>query len=102
MIIYLAGKMTGTPDMGRAQFNEAEKVLTEDGHVVLNPARLPLGLKNDDYMPIGLTMINACEMVVLLPGWEDSPGAMLEYKYAFYQHKHIIQYEDVPKGGGKK
>lgn len=93
MILYLAGKMTGIPDMGRRQFNEMEEWLTGKGHIVLNPARLPLGLDNEHYMQIGLKMLDAAEAIFLLSGWETSKGARLEKEYALYQGKKVM-YEE--------
>lgn len=93
MILYLAGKMTGTADMGRTQFNEMEHRLTAQGHIVINPARLPIGLKGDEYMQIGLKMLDAAEAIFLLSGWETSKGARLEREYALYQGKKVM-YEE--------
>lgn len=90
MIIYLAGKMTGLPDWGREKFNEAERILTERGHIVLNPACLPIGLRPESYMQIGLAMLQAADAVYMLKGWEDSKGANLEADYALYQGKTVI------------
>ena len=90
MILYLAGKMTGTADMGRRQFNEAEEWLANKGHIVLNPARLPLGLTEDSYMGIGLRMLDAAEAIYLLQGWETSKGAKIEKAYAEYQGKKVL------------
>lgn len=83
--IYIAGKMTGLPDKGRNLFAMADQIMSDFGWNVLNPAKLPDGLPTDKYMPICMAMINAADMLFLLPGWETSPGAQLEAKYATYQ-----------------
>ena len=91
MIVYIAGKMTGLPDLGRPKFQAAAKKLREDGFVVLNPAELPDGMPGDSYMPICLAMVGVADAVFLLNGWRDSPGATLERNYAQYQGKLIIE-----------
>ena len=83
--VYIAGKMTGLPDKGRSMFMLAEQVMSSFGWNVLNPARLPDGLPGNKYMPICMAMINAADMLMLLPGSEKSPGAQLEAQYAAYQ-----------------
>lgn len=90
MIIYLAGKMSGLPDYGRAQFKKAEEALSSMGNIVLNPACLPIGLKEHSYMPIGLAMLNEADAIFLIKGWEKSKGAKLEKKFAEYQGKAIL------------
>ena len=49
--IYIAGKITGDKRY-KAKFAAAEKNLQAAGHVVLNPATLPAGLEQADYMRI--------------------------------------------------
>ena len=90
MIVYLAGKMYGLPDRGKKQFDEAEERLKRMGHTVLNPAVLPLGLSDEQAMPICLAMINASDAIYLLNGFNDSPGARLESEYAGYMRKKIV------------
>ncbi|HEO9918795.1 TPA: DUF4406 domain-containing protein [Enterobacter asburiae] len=52
MKIYIAGPMSGLPDFNRAAFNHAHVFLGANGHVVLNPALLPDGLTQAEYMDI--------------------------------------------------
>lgn len=99
--VYIAGKMNGLPDKGVAAFAAAEKALKDCGLVVLNPAVLPNGLPGNSYMPICLGMVDAADALVLLPGWEDSPGARLEKAYAEYQHKPVYDLHVFTKGGDK-
>ena len=83
MILYLAGPISKDPDY-KSKFDAAESYLaTWKGHVVLNPASLPEGLKHySDYMDIGLQMLKAADGIVMLRGWKDSPGARIELRAA--------------------
>ena len=94
MIVYIGGKMTGLPDLGRSRFARAEERLQEAGHIVINPAVLPDGLAPDAYMPICLAMLDAADAIFLLDNWRESPGAQLELGYARYQGKRILCEED--------
>lgn len=93
MVVYIAGKMTGLPDLGREKFNAVEKMLTEMGHVVLNPARLPDSMPSERYMPICLAMVAQADALYVLDNWKDSKGASLEAAYAAYQGKQIMGLE---------
>ena len=96
--VYLAGKMAGLHDLGRSSFLEAEEVVHKKGFVVLNPAALPEGLPHERYMPMCMSMINAADAVVLLEGWEDSPGAQVEKAYAEYQKKPVFKIQELTEG----
>lgn len=85
-VIYIAGKIAGNPDYQR-EFNKAENQLQVAGYTVLNPAHLPKGLSNAQYMRICLAMIDDADAVLLLPTWYSSPGARLEADYCLYTDK---------------
>ncbi|WP_159872284.1 MULTISPECIES: DUF4406 domain-containing protein [unclassified Raoultella] len=82
MKIYIAGPMTGFPEFNRPSFHEAAAVLKSDGHVVLNPATLPDGLSQFEYMDICLAMLRCAHAIYLLHGWELSAGARAEQALA--------------------
>ena len=92
MIVYLAGPIAGVKEYWK-QFNNVAADLARHGHAVLNPASLPAGLAPDAYMPICLAMIQACDEVLLLPGWRESEGVKLEINYARYQGKAVSIFE---------
>lgn len=69
--IYIAGPMTGYPDYNRAAFNAKASELMSEGHIVLNPAVLPGGLCQSEYMDICLAMVRSADAIYLLKGWED-------------------------------
>lgn len=80
---YIAGPMTGIVKLNRPAFCAAAVQLRKSlGRVVLNPATMPDGLAQAEYMDICLAMIRSADTVYLLQGWEQSEGAMAEYHYA--------------------
>lgn len=87
--VYIAGKITGDKNY-RDKFAKAEQVLTAMGHCVLNPAHLPEGMEQGDYMRICLAMIDCADGVVLLPDWRESDGARLERAYAEKIGKEVV------------
>lgn len=94
MIVYLAGKITGDPAY-RAKFADAEMVLRELGHTVLNPAMLPDGLEYAAYLLIDEQMLRAADAVCLLPDWRQSAGARQERALARRLGKMIIRYDRI-------
>lgn len=89
MKIYIAGKITGDENY-REKFRKQEERLREKGHIVLNPASLPEGLRSEEYMQICSAMMGVADWVGFLPDWEDSPGAQLEYAWCKYVGKPMM------------
>jgi len=86
--VYIAGKITNNPGYVE-QFQEAEKYLLGQGHVVMSPAVLPAGFAHHEYMKICFSMIDVCEGVYFLGNWHDSAGAKMEYEYAKANRKTL-------------
>lgn len=80
--IYIAGPMTGKINENREVFNQKATLFRQQGHCVLNPATLPSGLEQNEYMDICFAMIRAANMLHMLNGWPNSAGAQAEYHYA--------------------
>lgn len=80
MKTYLAGPMSGLPELNFPAFHSAAAVLRGEGRTVFNPAEL--GLEADDYrkaLTACLAWICAeAEAMAVLPGWENSRGARAE------------------------
>lgn len=81
-IIYIAGPMSGLPNFNRHEFFATAKALQDDGFNVLNPATLPDGLTQQQYMAICLPMVMASNCVYMLRGWKKSKGAVAEHALA--------------------
>ena len=104
MKIYLAGPMRGIKDFNFPAFMEAAEKLRQQGHTVFNPAEKdiekhgpeaflsPTGSLADPQQ-VGFDLRDAlandlwwicknAEAVALLPGWENSHGAMAEFNTA--------------------
>ncbi|HCY15586.1 MAG: hypothetical protein A2Z93_06320 [Curvibacter sp. GWA2_64_110] len=82
--IYIAGPMTGLPELNYPAFNAAAARLRALGFEVENPA------ENQEphcgswlgYMRMAIRQLSQCDGVVLLPGWQESKGARIEHQLA--------------------
>ena len=85
----------------KSKFRSADKMsaLREfkervDPRDVLNPAKLPIGMPDQNYFPICRAMIDAADEVYMLKDWYDSQGACLEREYATARGKKVFVQED--------
>lgn len=97
MKIYLSGPMTGYKGLNYTIFLAAEKRLEALGHEVYNPARWEEYEAREEF---NLTdafcdytrhIIRDADAVVLLPRWEESPGATAERALALAVRKPAIE-----------
>lgn len=91
---YISGAITGTDDY-MERFAEAEKKLLKEFFAVINPAKVNAQLPENDttyreYMKMSLTMLEMCDYIYMMNGWQNSSGACLEYQYAKTLGKNII------------
>ena len=93
MKIYISGPITGTDDY-MERFEAAEKMLTEAGLSVVNPAKvnaqLPKETTYTEYMDMSVTMLHMCDAVYFLRGWENSRGSTVEFEEAYTKKKAIL------------
>ena len=85
-VVYIAGPITGVGRYWEA-FEKVDDDLTSRGFTVLNPARLPTGMTDAQYMRICFAMIDCADAVFFLPRWKSSKGACLENRYCLYTGK---------------
>lgn len=91
MKLYVAGPMTGLPELNFPAFNSAANGLRTAGHQVSNPAEInPDPATNwSDCMFRDLAALDACDGIVMLPGWQESPGAQIERLWAIRTGKQV-------------
>lgn len=97
MKIYISGPISSLPPaQARANFAAAAAAIRKKGHEPVNPCKLQEILDPEttswrQYMRSGLALLEACDAVVFLPGWEQSKGAVLERARADHYCKHIFE-----------
>ena len=95
--------MTGLPDNNYPAFHDAAARLRKRAWHVENPAENPVPHVDANcswtaYMRMGVSQLMTCHAIYLLPGWQQSKGASLEYMVAqqlgLTVYEHAIQ-DDV-------
>lgn len=84
MKIYVAGPMTGLPDLNFPAFHAETAKLRAAGHIVINPAEVnpDQGMSWEACMRSDIAELVKCDAIQLLHGWENSKGATLEHHIA--------------------
>ena len=82
--LYLAGPMSGLPDMNYPEFNRVAALLRAQGYEVLNPAANPEPPCKSwqGYMRLAIAQLVQCDGVVTLDHWGGSKGAITEVQLA--------------------
>ncbi len=83
-IVYIAGAISGDVVANRHRFAAAKHSImaSSTNTTVLNPAELPDGLTQTQYMSICLPMVMMSTSLFMLKGWEKSEGAVAEHALA--------------------
>ena len=87
--IYLSGKISGDPNF-KEKFAQKAKELTDQGHLVFNPALHPDMFTWEQFMELDLKALANCDSIYLLDDWKDSRGAKIEYDEALRLGKEVL------------
>lgn len=108
---YLSGPMTGYPEANFPSFVDAATRLRELGHYIVSPAELdvdegytpsPNGARPpqySDFLIRDLAAIQEADLnsIVVIDGWEDSPGARAEVAFGEALGLKILRYRLNPE-----
>ena len=92
MMVYLAGKMSGIPDYNKSEFAKYADQLRRDGYSVFNPAASNMEtLPIEEIFAYDLAFLcKHADAIALIPGWEESEGAVAEHAVAKRLKKQMI------------
>ena len=84
MTVYIAGPMTGLPELNFPAFHAEATRLRALGYEVVNPAEInpDKDMSWRQCMRTDIAALVFCDGIQLLPGWQDSKGATLEHHIA--------------------
>lgn len=82
--VYISGPMTGLPGLNFDAFHAKAAELRAEGVAVLNPVTngVPYYASRETHMRADLRMLLDCNEIHMLPGWQQSQGALIEYAVA--------------------
>jgi Domain of unknown function (DUF4406) len=109
--VYISGPMQGVPNFNYPLFNCVAKQIAMEQepspaaklprgreYVVhpINPAQNFEGktdLSREVYLELALRQVDGAQAILLLPGWEKSPGARLELARAMHNKADVYSYQ---------
>ncbi len=104
MLVYISGKITNNKNY-EEDFRKGEEWLKLNDYTPINPCKLSTALPNtltyEQYMQIDYKLIDICEAIFMLEGWQKSKGACAELAYAKSIGK-VILYQKYFKEFRKK
>lgn len=104
--IYIAGRVSGVKaEVYEKQFATVKAELEKAGHEVINPLT---DIDHEDTSNWGLTIMEClpyvaqCDCIAMLPGWEKSNGAQIEYHFARGHKLQVLMVRPVGKPNSRQ
>lgn len=104
--IYIAGRVKGLKsEQYEPMFATVKKELEKAGHEVINPLT---DIPHEDVNNWALTIMEClpyvaqCDCIAMLPGWEKSDGAQIEYHFARGNKLQVLQVHRVGKPNSRQ
>ena len=99
MRIYISGAITGQETTARKRFDKAAEYLGRmhpeaemiNPYLVGNAADCMAALERNEYMHICYALMDLCDAVYFIPGWENSLGCQQEKIYATNRSMKVIE-----------
>jgi nucleoside 2-deoxyribosyltransferase len=96
MVVYIAGPYTApTRDGVQANIDKAEEVakaILQKGLTPLLPHKITsfwdedpqfAHMQHSDWIyKVCIPLLDKCDVIVMVPGWRDSPGSVIEHQHA--------------------
>ena len=107
MLVYISGRITGNENY-KNDFLKAEYWLKLNDYKVVNPSRLIDIFPSLEYaqlMAIDYKLIELCDAIFMLDGWQKSKGACAELSYAKSLGKKVLYqdyFKEFKKNGNEK
>lgn len=98
--IYISGPMSGLPEQNFPAFHAAAAQLRAAGHQVINPAEIneDTTLSWEQCLRADIKALCDCDVIAMLPGWENSKGAHLEVHVAHRLGIKVMRIENIDGG----
>lgn len=92
MKIYISGPVPANGAFIKQTYMLPEAKLRLLGHSPFNPSWMNIDERwnGEERLSIGMAVLDLCEAIFMLEGWEDSKNAQAEYDYAVKNGKKIF------------
>ena len=96
IVVYISGKYSGEIEKNIQKAREMAIQVWEAGFTALTPHlntyRFEIDCKcnYEDYIQGDLALLTCCDAILLLEGWGDSKGAIIERDFAIDNHLNVF------------
>ena len=94
-IVYLSGNIISN-GFCKEQFERAENFLLDRGYITLNPFDISQSMEDLNYeqvIQVHYRLIDICDVIFMISGWQNSKSANAELSYAKSLGKKVM-YQD--------